>query len=177
MPKRCRLKINKPEVDGLSVEGRDRVFWDSALPGFGVRVYPTGRKIYLAQASSSTGVKRVSLGRHGTVPGGEARKRAVAAIVRGGEAEGKAPELTVAALAERYMEALVAVDRTAKTTSRLLKNPPRVAGSKVFVGLFGSSTLRSGVGDPRAAGIGAGSVSGGHQLGASAMSLGSRTRL
>ncbi len=119
MPKRCRLKINKREVDRLSVEDRDRVFWDSALPGFGVRVYPTGRKIYLAQASSPTGVKRVSLGRHGTVTAGDVRKRAVAAIeriARGGDAGGKAPELTVAALAERYMEAHVAVNCNANTT-------------------------------------------------------------
>ena len=112
------MRINKWEVDRLSVEGRDRVFWDSVLPGFGVRVYPTGRKIYVAQASSPTGIKRVSLGRHGAVAAAEARKRAVAAIeriARGGP-EGKAPELTVAALAERYMEAHVAVNCNANTT-------------------------------------------------------------
>ena len=118
MPRRSELRLSKREVDRLSVEGRDRVFWDSALPGFGVRVYPTGRKIYVAQATSPTGVKRVSLGRHGTVTVGEARKRAAAAIERigrSGDAEGKAPELTVSALAERYMEAHVAVNCNANT--------------------------------------------------------------
>ena len=119
MPRRSELRISKREVDRLSVEGRDRVFWDSVLPGFGVRVYPTGRKIYVAQATSPTGIRRVSLGRHGTVSVGDARKRAVAAIeriARGGDAEGKAPSLTVAALAERYMEAHVAVNCNANTT-------------------------------------------------------------
>ena len=80
MPRRSELRLSKREVDRLSVEGRDRVFWDSVLPGFGVRVYPTGRKIYVAQANSPTGVRRVSLGRHGTLTAGDARKRAVAAI-------------------------------------------------------------------------------------------------
>ncbi len=119
MPRRSGLRISKREVDRLSVEGRDRVFWDSALPGFGVRVYPTGRKTYVAQANSPAGVKRVSLGRHGTVTAADARKHAVAEIeriARGGDAEGKAPELTVGALAERYMEAHVAVNCNANTT-------------------------------------------------------------
>ena len=118
MPRRSQLRLSKREVDRLSVEGRDRVFWDSVMPGFGVRVYPTGRKIYVAQANSPTGVRRVSLGRHGTVTAGYARKRAAAAIeriARGGDAEGKAPSPTVAALAERYMEAHVAVNCNANT--------------------------------------------------------------
>ena len=59
------------------------------------------------------------MGRHGTLTASHARKRAAAAIeriARGGGAEGKAPELTVAALAERYMEAHVAVNCNANTT-------------------------------------------------------------
>ena len=47
MPRRGELRIAKRTVDGLSVQGKDAVFWDRDLPGFGVRVYPTGRKVYL----------------------------------------------------------------------------------------------------------------------------------
>ena len=36
-------------VASLKVE-RDMVYWDRDLPGFGVRVYPGGGKIYIAQA-------------------------------------------------------------------------------------------------------------------------------
>ena len=36
-------------VRKLTVE-KDTVFWDSDLTGFGVRVYPTGSKVYVAQA-------------------------------------------------------------------------------------------------------------------------------
>ena len=34
---------------------RDTVFWDRDLTGFGVRVYPTGGKVYVAQARGARG--------------------------------------------------------------------------------------------------------------------------
>ena len=58
--------------------------------------------------------------------------------------------------------------------SRLLKNSPHAAG---LVGLLGSSMEWIGVGGRPAAGLGAGCGSEGHHVGASASSLGSRTRL
>ena len=35
MPKRQETAITKRTVEALSVEGRDAVFWDRRLPGFG----------------------------------------------------------------------------------------------------------------------------------------------
>ena len=46
MPRRSELAISRRTVDGLTVKGTDAVFWDRELPGFGVRVNPSGRKIY-----------------------------------------------------------------------------------------------------------------------------------
>ena len=40
--------ISRRTVDRLKTD-RDTVFWDSELLGFGVRVYPTGRKVYVVQ--------------------------------------------------------------------------------------------------------------------------------
>ncbi len=42
---------------------KDTVFWDEELTGFGVRVYPTGAKVYIAQARGTEGPKRVAVGR------------------------------------------------------------------------------------------------------------------
>ena len=42
--------ISKRTVDALSVQDRDAVFWDDRLPGFGVRVYPSGSKVYVVQS-------------------------------------------------------------------------------------------------------------------------------
>ena len=55
MPKRAELKLSRSVVEGLSVEGGDRVFWDRALPGFGVRVHATGRKTYVVQCRGPSG--------------------------------------------------------------------------------------------------------------------------
>ncbi len=41
-------RISRRTVDAIAVE-RDTVFWDSELQGFGVRVYPSGRKVCIVQ--------------------------------------------------------------------------------------------------------------------------------
>ncbi len=37
-------------VERLKAEGKDAIFRDSALAGFGVRVHTTGRKLYIVQS-------------------------------------------------------------------------------------------------------------------------------
>ena len=120
MPRRSELTISKRTVDGLSVEGKDAVFWDRYLAGFGVRVYPTGRKIYVVQSRGPGGLRRVSLGRHGELAAEQARKKAVGVIDRiklGEDPDSGLPKrsLTVADLAERYMEAHVTMNCNAHT--------------------------------------------------------------
>ena len=36
--------LSKRVVDRLSVNGKDAIFWDRDLAGFGVRVYPSARR-------------------------------------------------------------------------------------------------------------------------------------
>ncbi len=108
MPRRSEIKLTKRVVDALSVEKNDAAFWDRELAGFGVRVYATGRKVYVVQSRGPWGPKRVTLGRHGEMSCEEARKQAalvIDRIKRGEEPEPKPPEAapTVAGLAERFM--------------------------------------------------------------------------
>ena len=102
-------------VEKLSVR-KDTVYWDRDLTGFGVRVYPTGSKVYVAQARGPEGPKRVTVGRHGVIHADEARKRAAHVIARvkaGEEAVSKPMKPshgpTVAELAERYLTEYVEV--------------------------------------------------------------------
>ncbi len=108
MPKRSNIKLTKRVVDALSVEKEDAVFWDRELAGFGVRVYATGRKVYVVQSRGPWGPKRVTLGKHGEMSTDEARKQAalvIDRIKRGEEPEPRPPEATptVAGLCERFM--------------------------------------------------------------------------
>ena len=48
MAKLKRRSISRRTVEALSV-GKDTVFWDRELTGFGVRVYPSGAKYYIVQ--------------------------------------------------------------------------------------------------------------------------------
>ncbi|MYA95827.1 MAG: tyrosine-type recombinase/integrase [Nitrospinae bacterium] len=107
--------LSNRAVGKLTVE-KDTVFWDRDLTGFGVRVYPTGSKVYVAQARGPKGPRRVTVGRHGVIHADEARKRAamVIARVKAGDAPVAEPMKpvsgpTVAELAERYLEEHVAV--------------------------------------------------------------------
>ncbi len=108
MPRRSDTKLTKRVIDALSVEKDDAVFWDRDLAGFGVRVYATGRKVYVVQSRGPWGPKRVALGKHGEMSCDEARKTAAGVIdsIKRGEDFSNAAreaELTVAGLAGRFM--------------------------------------------------------------------------
>ena len=66
MPKRSTLRLTKRIVDGLKARGKDAIFWDRDLPGFGVRVHATGRKLYIVQSRGPAGLTRgdARAGRH-----------------------------------------------------------------------------------------------------------------
>ena len=119
--------LSNRSVGQLKVE-KDTVFWDRELTGFGVRVYPTGAKVYIVQARGPKGTSRVTLGRHGVINTGEARKRAASIIARvkaGEEAVSSSVKSaggpTVSELAQRYMEEHVPV-RCKPGTARLARS-------------------------------------------------------
>ena len=114
------MRISGRRVDALAATDRDALFWDRDLPGFGVRVYPSGAKVYVVQSRGPAGLARVTLGRHGEIAADRARRKAAAVIDRIKRGEDPlppppGPPLTVAALAERYMAAHVAANCNAHT--------------------------------------------------------------
>ena len=118
-----RRTISNRMAAALEVD-RDTVFWDRQLQGFGIRAYPGGGKVYVAQARGPKGPKRVTVGRHGVINADEARRRAGLVIARVKAGEDPVPEPmapmpakgpTVAELAKRYLEQHVAVRCKPKT--------------------------------------------------------------
>ena len=110
---RKTLRLTKTSVERIRPRpGRDVIRWDDVLPGFGVRVKPSGVRSYIVQYRNRAGrTRRITIGRHGLFLVDEARKEARGILVAaaGGEdpaaarAE-KQPSLTVADLGQRYLD-------------------------------------------------------------------------
>ena len=118
MAKLTSATISRRTVEALPVGEREAVYWDTELSGFGVRVYPSGTKVYLAQTRAGGRSRRVTVGRHGLITAEQARRKAaqiIADIKAGNEPvlhNGAAQRdlgPTVAELAERFMREHVAV--------------------------------------------------------------------
>ena len=100
--------ISHRTVDALPVGDKDAVYWDRKLQGFGVRVYPSGSKVYVVQTRAGGKSKRVAIGRHGVITSEQTRAKATQMIaqIKAGEdpdAAKPAQAPTVAELAERYL--------------------------------------------------------------------------
>jgi integrase len=71
--------ISKRAVDAVKAAARDTYLWDRDLKGFGLKVTPAGRKVYLVQyrlGGRKGRTRRVTIGVHGALTADEARTRA-----------------------------------------------------------------------------------------------------
>jgi len=57
------VKITKRSVDATSAIDKEVFLWDDELKGFGLRAYPSGRKMYLSQFRIGGRLRRVNIGR------------------------------------------------------------------------------------------------------------------
>ena len=104
--------LSKRVLDRLSVNGKDAIFWDRDLAGFGIRVYPSAKKVFVVQTRAFGRSKRVTLGQYPELTAETARKNAAAVIARIKKGQPPvppepAPVPTVADLAERYQREYV----------------------------------------------------------------------
>lgn len=109
-----RGKITKRTVDALEPGPTDGFVWDTHLMGFGCKITPAGKRVYIVQyrlGGRGAPTKRLTLGEHGELTPDEARakaKRALGAVADGKDpgAEKKAKRQkgkTVAALCDEYL--------------------------------------------------------------------------
>jgi hypothetical protein len=119
-------KLTKRIVEAAEVKPAEYMLWDGELPGFGVRVMPSGRRSYMVQYRAGRRSRRMVLGPHGVLTADRARSMAVqvlAEVRTGSDPAGVRKErreaLTVAELAERFDKEHIAVhlkESTAKET-------------------------------------------------------------
>ena len=79
----ANASISKTVVDNAQAGEKDYFIWDEKLSGFGLKVTPSGGKVYVLQYriarpgfASSTAPKRYTIGKHGKVTPDQARARA-----------------------------------------------------------------------------------------------------
>ncbi len=61
-------RISKRSADALKPGERNKLLWDTALPGFGLKVTPAGGRTYLVQyrvGGRKGRTRRVTIGKHG----------------------------------------------------------------------------------------------------------------
>src|SRR6266702_1965181 len=73
MPK---IKFTKRTVEALKVSAQDYIAFDTDLPGFGVRVMPSGKRFFLVQYRRHGRTRRVMIGLFGIVTAELARREA-----------------------------------------------------------------------------------------------------
>jgi hypothetical protein len=55
-------KLTKRIVDVIEPQGTESFIWDESIPGFGLRVMPSGRKRFVVQYRAGRRPRRMSLG-------------------------------------------------------------------------------------------------------------------
>ena len=71
-----RVKLTKSSIDALPIPTKDVVYWDVGCPGFGVKVTPKGRKVFLVlfrTAGAGSRLRKYTIGPYGRVTLNQAR--------------------------------------------------------------------------------------------------------
>jgi integrase len=107
-----RSGFTKRVLDAAAPRAEEYFLWCDSLPHFGTRIYPSGRKVFVAQVRVGNSIRRVKIGAYRPFTVELARKRAEE-IIRAA-AEGRDPQrekqeardaISVAELCEQYLAA------------------------------------------------------------------------
>jgi integrase len=129
-----RIKLSKSTIDGLRPQKADTVYWDTAAPGFGVKVTPRGRKVFIVlyrAGGAGSKLRKYTIGPYGRVTLHQARvaaQKVFSAKLAGRDPAAEKREGKRRAVADRVEDLLesfitqrLAQNRSASETSRLLR--------------------------------------------------------
>jgi len=136
-------KLTKRVVDAAEIREREYFIWGEDLPGFGLRVLPSGRKRYIVQYRAGRRSRRISLGASTVLTCEQARDRAITIIAASKNGDDPAARrdadrqaITVKELAERFEKEHIDLrlkPSTAKGYKRMLERfvLPRLGNLRV----------------------------------------------
>ena len=71
-----QVKLTKSAIDALPIQPKDVVYWDVGCPGFGIKVTPKGRRVFLVlfrTAGAGSRLRKYTIGPYGRVTLNQAR--------------------------------------------------------------------------------------------------------
>src|SRR5437773_2081899 len=129
-----RVKLTKTVIDALPTPSNDTVYWDTGCPGFGVKVTPKGRKVFVVlyrTAGAGSRLRKYTIGLYGRVTLNQARvtaQKVFAAKLDGRDLAAEKKESRRRMVADRVddlLEAFIAQhvskNRSAAEVSRMLR--------------------------------------------------------
>jgi site-specific recombinase XerD len=125
-------KLTKRAVDAARPAEAEYFIWCVSTPGFGLRIYPSGKKVFISQVRVGRATRRVKIGAYGPYTVEQARRRAQE--IHRMAAEGRDPQreraenrsaITVVEMCDQYLEAARA--GLVNTRFRRAKRPATVA--------------------------------------------------
>jgi integrase len=129
-----RIKLTKSAIDALPTQKFDTVYWDTAAPGFGVKVTPKGRKVFIVlyrAGGAGSKLRKYTIGPYGRLTLHQARlaaQKVFSAKLEGRDPAAEKHEAKRRAVADRVEDLLesfithrLAQNRSAGETSRLLR--------------------------------------------------------
>src|SRR2546425_11326163 len=87
-----RIRLTKSAIDALPTSKSDVVYWDAGCPGFGVKVTPKGRKVFIVLYRTGGGgsrLRKYTIGPYGRVALHQARVGAQKGVA--GQPDRRAP--------------------------------------------------------------------------------------
>ena len=125
-------KLTKRIVDAAEAQTAETFVWDSDIPGFGLRVLPSGRKGYVVQYRAGRRSRRISLGPSTVLTCEQARTRAITIVAAARNGQDPAAErdagrkaITIKELAERFDKEHIAIRVKASTGKEYRRNLQR----------------------------------------------------
>lgn len=122
-------KLTKRTIEALDVRESDYFVWDSELPGFGVRVLPSGRKKFVLQYRYGKASRRMGIGQFGAITVDQARGLALQGLAKLrqdidplAEVRERRTAITVKELSERFDAEHIAVHLKATTAKEYRRN-------------------------------------------------------
>jgi integrase len=129
-----RIRLTKSTIDALRTPTSDIVYWDTGCPGFGVKVTPKGRKVFVVlyrTGGAGSRLRKFTIGPYGRVTLHQARvaaQKVFAARLEGRDPAAEKREAKRRVVADRVQDLLetfiaqhVSQNRSAGEISRLLR--------------------------------------------------------